>query len=437
MAQRVLTDRKLRALENRPAAEGKTYLVPDGEVRGLHVRVMPSGQRSFVLVSRFPGSTNPTRRSLGAYGTVTLEAARTKARHWLELIGRGIDPSLEEKRQRQSELQRHENTFAAVAEAFIAEKLSGERRGKEVERDIRGKFMPKLGTLPITEITDLDVLAIINAKKRTAPVQARNDLGNIKRLFTWAIDQRVYGIKTSPCDGLKAGKIIGEKKSGHRILSDAELFAFWRAVKRLPYPWRQAYQVLTLAALRLNEVADASWSEFDVANQRWVIPAARMKAKESKARPHAVPLTDDLLAIIQGLPRFKKGDYLFSTTFGERPVWMTDKIKKRIDARMLHTLKALARQRGGDSAKVELSHWTNHDIRRTVRSNLSRLRVTEEAREAVLAHARPGIKGGYDLYDYFDEKREALELWATRLRSIVEPPPRPAQNVVELAAVRT
>jgi hypothetical protein len=79
--------------------------------------------------------------------------------------------------------------------------------------------------------------------------------------------------------------------------------------------------------------------------------------------------------------------------------------------------------------------WTNHDIRRTVRSNLSRLKVSEEAREAVMAHVRPGIKGTYDLHDYLDEKREALDLWAARLRSIVEPPPtdvvvplrRPAQ----------
>lgn len=63
------------------------------------------------------------------------------------------------------------------------------------------------------------------------------------------------------------------------------------------------------------------------------------------------------------------------------------------------------------------------------------MRVTEEAREAVLAHARPGIKGTYDLYDYADEKREALELWAARLRSIVEPPPAQI-NVIELATVR-
>jgi hypothetical protein len=86
---------------------------------------------------------------------------------------------------------------------------------------------------------------------------------------------------------------------------------------------------------------------------------------------------------------------------------------------MLRTLRALARRRGEDPDKVQLPDWTNHDIRRTVRSNLSRLKVSEEAREAVMAHVRPGIKGTYDLHDYLDEKREALELWAGRLRSII------------------
>jgi hypothetical protein len=52
-------------------------------------------------------------------------------------------------------------------------------------------------------------------------------------------------------------------------------------------------------------------------------------------------------------------------------------------------------------------------------------------REAVLAHVRPGIKGVYDLYEYAEEKREALTLWAARLRSIVEPPPA---NVISLKA---
>jgi hypothetical protein len=134
---------------------------------------------------------------------------------------------------------------------------------------------------------------------------------------------------------------------------------------------------------------------------------------------------------LEAVPLFKKGDYLFSTTFGEKPSWIGDQVKKAIDARILRTLKALARQRGDNPTRIELEPWVNHDIRRTVRSNLSRLRVTEEAREAVLAHARQGIAAVYDVHDYADEKREALELWAARLRSIVEPLPVTA-NVIPM-----
>ena len=78
-----------------------------------------------------------------------------------------------------------------------------------------------------------------------------------------------------------------------------------------------------------------------------------------------------------------------------------------------------------------LPDFVNHDIRRTVRTHLSALRIAEEVRETVLAHVRPGIKGTYDHYQYVDEKREALTLWNARLRSIVEPQPA---NVVALRA---
>jgi integrase len=429
MPKKTLTDRALKAL--RPAPAGQRYEVMDTAVPGFGIRVTEHGQRTFILVARYPGSRNPTRRAVGQYGSIALEKARGKARDWLELIRKGVDPQIEEDRIRQGELQRQENTFAAVAAAWFLDKLPGERKGKEVERDVRAAFLPVWGPRPITDITDLDVLSVINAKKKSAPAQARNLLGHAKRLFTWAVDQRVYGLKASPCDSLRPTKIIGKKTSGERILSDDEMFALWRAAQRTPYPHGSAYRLLVLTALRLNEAADASWPEFDLRNRLWIIPGARMKGRNGEARPHAVPLTHDLLAILESLPRFKKGDYVFSTTFGASPVWMSDKVKSRIDERMLRTLRALARRRGDDPSKAKLQHWTNHDIRRTVRSNLSRLKVTEEAREAVLAHVRPGIKGTYDHHDYLDEKREALELWAARLRSIVEPAPA---NVVQLAA---
>jgi integrase len=218
------------------------------------------------------------------------------------------------------------------------------------------------------------------------------------------------------------------------VLSNDEFFALWRAASRMPYPIGPAYKMLCLTALRLNEAVDASWSEFNMREGVWTIPAQRMKGSDSGdklARPHAVPLTPDILSVLETLPRFKNGKFLFSTNAGRSPVWIGTKVKARLDRRMLLTLRALAKYRGEDPAEVTLPHFVNHDIRRTVRSQLSRLKVTEEAREAVLAHVRPGIKGTYDLHDYLDEKREALELWAARLRDIVEPRP---DNVVKFHA---
>ena len=163
----------------------------------------------------------------------------------------------------------------------------------------------------------------------------------------------------------------------------------------MPYPAGPAYRLLCLTALRLNEAVDGSRPELNTREKVWVIPAERMKGKDSgkkQARAHAVPLTPDIIEVLKSLPRFNGGKYLFSTTNGRSPTWIGTKIKERLDRRMLRTLRALAKRRGEDPADVTLPHFVNHDIRRTVRSHLSRLKVTEEAREAVLAHARPGSK---------------------------------------------
>src|SRR5262249_35123377 len=159
-------------------------------VPGFGVRVSDTGRRTFILVTRFPGSSNPTRRALGEYGALTLEKARGKARDWIELIRAGTDPREQEERQRRAEQQKRANSFAAVAEDFIKDKLAGERKGREVERDIRREFLPAWGERPIAEITPHDVRAMVKAAKdRGATYQAHNLLGHARRLFAWAIDQ--------------------------------------------------------------------------------------------------------------------------------------------------------------------------------------------------------------------------------------------------------
>src|SRR5262245_12158033 len=115
MVKRNLNDRKIQSLKY-STAMGRTDTW-DALVPGLGVRVSKTG-KNFVLMARYPGSQNPTRRALGGYGELTLERARAKARNWLELIRQGIDPADAEEEARQAELRKRAATFASVAEAY-------------------------------------------------------------------------------------------------------------------------------------------------------------------------------------------------------------------------------------------------------------------------------------------------------------------------------
>src|SRR6516225_9510263 len=116
-----LTDRAIKAM--RKAI--KAYDVHDAVVPGLSLRVMPSGAKSFVVLTRFPGAKHPTRRALGAYGALTLESARAKARQWLDLIARGIDPAAQVEEERRKRERARRITFAAVVEDYIRREVYG------------------------------------------------------------------------------------------------------------------------------------------------------------------------------------------------------------------------------------------------------------------------------------------------------------------------
>lgn len=111
-----LTDRAVKSAK----PTDKVRDIPDGVVPGLILRVHPTGKKSFALVARYPGSSNPTRRWLGAYGAISLANARAKARQWHELLARGKDPAHEIERERAVDL--HETIarkFASLAQQGI------------------------------------------------------------------------------------------------------------------------------------------------------------------------------------------------------------------------------------------------------------------------------------------------------------------------------
>ena len=119
----------------------------------------------------------------------------------------------------------------------------------------------------------------------------------------------------------------------------------WQATQKLGYPYGPLFQLLALTGQRRSEVAEARWSECDLSGKLWTIPAERMKANAA----HAVPLPRQAVEILEALPRFHHGDYLFSTTFGVKPVNGFSKAKRRVDELVL-------------AEANRLDAWRIHDI---------------------------------------------------------------------------
>ena len=277
-----LTDRKLQSLK----PKRQRYDLMDTDVPGFGVRVSEKGQRTFILIARYPGSSNPTRRALGEYPAISLEKARRRARDWRDLVEKGVDPKAHEASLKREELRKHQTTFAAVAEDFIERHVTGQRKARVTEREIRKELIGQWGERPITSITRDDVVILVEAvARRPAPYLAYIVLSYARTLFNWAINRGTYGLETSPCDRVKAAALIGARQPRQRTLTDAELRALWQAIETVGYPFGPLYRLLLLTGARKSEVAGARWSEFDLPRKVWTVPAERFKSNANSYGP--------------------------------------------------------------------------------------------------------------------------------------------------------
>jgi Arm DNA-binding domain/Phage integrase family len=468
MARTSLTALAVQKIKPPVSGRAERY---DPAVPGFGVRTTVEGSKSWIFVYTSPTQKKRRRYTIGIVDfkspdgetTLDLEQARSKANDLRRMVREGYDPAAVRETTKAAVITEARaaegRTFGAVVDLYKKRDLVKKRRGWEVKRIIDRELIPHWGDKPIGAITAMDVHdrveALVEAEK---PEAARRLFEIIRRIFNWAIARPSYKLERSPADRMKPVELIGKKTKRKRVLTNDELRALWQASKRTGYPFGPMIRMLMLTALRLNDAAKASRSEFDVERKLWTIPAERMKGEEDESGPHVVPLNADMLEIFEALPRFSSGDFLFSTGDGKRPVSGFSKTKRRLDKLMLEELRKIAAERDdqallayvlkvediiskiakarGDEQKelrLELKRiwWANHDIRRSVRTHLSALPVQQLVRELILAHAQPELDKIYDQFKYVDEKREALELWAARLKLIVDPPP---SNVVALRA---
>jgi integrase len=169
-------------------------------------------------------------------------------------------------------------------------------------------------------------------------------------------------------------------------------------------------------------VGSMTWSEVDRKKAVWTLPRGRTKAD----RAHEIPLSNLSLEIVEEAPRIN--EYVFSTGRSvadehggpskPRPVSGWGKGKAKLDALIAKNAKEGAEE-VGEEAPQAFQEWHLHDLRRTAATNMAKIGVDRVVIAKVLNHAETEVTAVYDRHRYDREKRQALDLWAERLRAIV------------------
>jgi integrase len=414
-AQRaVFTDRYLKSLK--PAPAGKRIVHWDAAKPSFGCRITDRGVASFFVMRRMHGNPRPVRVVLGRYPEVSLAKARKLATTALGDLVAGVHP-------KQRARERQVNTFAALADEFLCRPAAAKRRtAAAIKKNIERHLIPRWGTRIAAEIKRTDAIAMLEEIDRdSGPYMAARALALASSIYRYGITRELGNITSNPCQFLKAAEFVGEMAERQRVLTDSEIALFWRATQgqirygiESTYPGGPFARLLLLTAVRRGEAAGMTWNEVDLDNGLWVIPAHRAKT----GAQHEVPLSGMAVDLLKSLPRFA-GDFVLSATGGRAPIKGFGKFKDTIDAR------------AAELAPPGLAQWRFHDLRRTARTNLSSLGVSPFIAELVIGHQQKGVHKVYDVHRYQAEKRDALERWASRLRTIIVPPPA---NVVPIKA---
>jgi integrase len=412
-----LTDTFLKRLQ--APAKGKRIIFDDHRdaPRGFGVRITAAGTVTFVM--RYNANGRDRLLTVGQWPKPwSLTAARKQAGGLRKEVDAGTDILAERRADRQ------EPTVSDVLVRYYRAHVDRLRSGPAISATMGRYLVPALGKTKLKDVRRRDVIAMVEDLAHQYPRQAALLLTYTKGLFAWAEDREL--IEANPVATIKPRK-IGKALSPRnraRVLSDAEIRAFWTHDAPLHRLTDLALRFVLVTGQRPGEVAGMRWDELD--GEMWTIPASR-RGKTDTA--HTVPLTDMALEILkqakaeaQRLAKRRKraGGFVFEAR-PETPV--TTAALGRAVGRFVKAL--------GNQDKPEGGHWTPHDLRRTCRTALAAAGVSEIVAELVIGHTRKGIAAVYDLHRYDAEKRAALEAWERRLLRVIEGKPAD-DNVIQI-----
>ena len=358
----------------------------DGQ--GLYLDVRLSGSRGWIQRLTIRGRR--TELGLGGFPLVSLKEAREKAFANRKLAREGGDP-LSEKR-----LVESTPTFADATRQVWKQLRPGWRSPQHAQlwlSSLERYAVPRIGKMPISEVTSADVIGILAPIWHDMPPTARKLRQRIRAVMEWAV---AMGLRPdNPCD--RIGPVLGSQGGvvrHMRALPHGQVSAAIETVRRSnarPVV-KLAFEFLVLTATRSGEVRGALWTEIDRGEGAWIIPARRTKA----AREHRVPLCRRALEILEEARAPDRGSPLVFPGLRRNPIATTAL------SELLRELKIAAVPHGFRSS---FRDWAAEDTDHP-----------REVVEAALAHVvQNKVEAAYRRTDLFDRRRRLMDDWAAYL----------------------
>jgi integrase len=419
---KLLTSKAIEAMK--PSSQ---EMVDLGEYRGLRVSCGAKGIKTFVYRYRSSITGKLMQISLGHYPTVSLAEARVKVQELKIIRADGRCPATEARAIKHA-IKLEASTHAAKAEFTVVDMielyltqhiedrringktLQGTRKLKgqvETRRTLYADAVRSLGNFPASEVTRKNVSKLImEIVARGANVQAGSVLRELSAAYEYAIGlDRFADEFANPAllakSGLRQAKVKLTSTRGKRVLSDSELAKLlaWLPGSAYTVTQKNILRFTLWTGCRTGEVCMAEWKDINFNNRTWHLRETKTGVERY------VQLSVQAIDFLKQL-KFITGDFLFPSIKGKLPLQQKQLTEQawrlRTDGRML-----------------DIDSWTPHDLRRSVRTWLSRLGCPNEVAEAIIGHARSGIEGTYDLHNYESECAVWLQKWADHLDGLM------------------
>jgi integrase len=263
---------------------------------------------------------------------------------------------------------------------------------------MKNDLFPWIGSKPIVNIKAPELLAVLRR------VESRGAIETARRLRIIAGQVFKYAVKTGRAERDPAADLRGAlapaKENHHAAITEPkEVAPLLRAIDGYQgsFVVKCALKLAPLFFVRPGELRHAEWSEIDLDEAVWSIPADKMKMKQA----HIVPLCRQAIEILKELqPLTGASKYVFPSG--------------RSFARAMseNAVNAALRRMGYDKGTM-----TGHGFRAMARTILDEvLQVRPDFIEHQLAHAVRDPNGrAYNRTAHLEERRKMMQKWADYL----------------------